>query len=378
MAFSVFMSDPVPSNPQLVVDLSALIRNYRTLQGVARCEVAAVVKADAYGLGMKPVVETLVGAGCHTFFAAYASEGAQVRAIAPDAEIFIFAPFVEVDADLLFDNSLKPCLYDVSQARTFSAAAWERGRHARAALHVETGINRLGMNRKAVETFLSDESLQSIKIDLLMSHLACADDLESPNNRSQLEEFVGYREKFPDLRASLANSAGIFLGPEYHFDMVRSGIALYGHDPHYEKIPARVVPVATLQARLGQIKTVEPGQSVGYGATVTCATATRLGVVLAGYADGIMRRLGNEGPEGPQTVSINGHRAPIFGRVSMDLITVDLSQFAPDEVKPGALVEIFGCDVKVEELAQRARTIPYEIFTHVGSRVPRVYVDGCG
>ncbi len=369
------MSDPIPSNPQLIVDLGALKRNYRTLQTFVQSEVGAVVKADAYGLGMKPIVEALAGEGCRTFFAAYASEGAQIRAIAPDVEIFIFAPFVEIDAEVLFDNALKPCLYDINQARAFVASAEERGRVPQAALHVETGINRLGMSRRAVEAFLSDPSLKAVQIDLLMGHLACADDPESAQNESQLEAFRFFHRLLPGIRASLANSAGVFLGPLYHFDLVRPGIALYGHDPHFERVEPRVEPVATLQARVGQIKTVEPGQSIGYGATVTCTAPTRVGVVLAGYADGIMRRLGNDGPEGPQTVAINGRRAPIFGRVSMDLITVDLSGFAPDEVTPGARVEIFGREVRVEELARRARTIPYEIFTQIGSRVPRVYLD---
>ena len=205
-----------------------------------------------------------------------------------------------------------------------------------------------------------------------MSHLACADEPSAPVNRRQLDRFRAIRRAFPDAHASLANSAGTFLGPDYHFDLVRPGIALYGHDPHYAHTAPRVRPVAKLEARLGQIATVEPGESVGYGGVATCDVARRIGVVLAGYADGIPRSLYQPGRR--FEVAVAGHRAPLYGTVSMDMITIDLSGVPEDAVGVGAWVEIFGPNAFIERVAEQCGTIPYEILTGIGPRVKRIYV----
>ena len=205
-----------------------------------------------------------------------------------------------------------------------------------------------------------------------MSHLACADEPSASLNRRQLDRFRALRGVFPDARASLANSAGTFLGSDYHFDLVRPGIALYGHDPHYAHTTPRVRPVATLEARIGQIATVDPGESVGYGAVVTCDVARRIGVVLVGYADGIPRALYRRGRR--FEVAVAGYRAPLFGTVSMDMITIDLSDVPEGAAQVGAWVEVFGPNAPIERVSEQSGTIPNDILTGIGPRVERVYV----
>ena len=290
-----------------------------------------------------------------------------------DVEIFVLMPNVAEDLPTLRECDLIPCLFDLDGVDRWIEGLSAGGTPAPAALHVETGIHRLGLDAAELDALLADRSRRSrLHVTLLMSHLACADDPEAPANRRQLDRFRAIRDAFPGVRASLANSAGTFLGPDWHFDLVRPGIALYGHDPHYLHTAPRVRPVATLEASLGQITTVEPGESVGYGARATCDTVRRIGVVLAGYADGIPRALYQ--PDRRLEVVVSGYRAPLFGAVSMDMVTVDLSEVPEDAVDVGARVEIFGPNAPVERVAEQTGTIPYEILTGIGPRVRRVSV----
>ena len=361
------------SNARLVVDLEALTSNYACLQRVTGARVGAVVKADAYGLGLPAVSGALRRSGCELYFTALASEGAALRSILPDVDIFVFSPLIKKDIELLLANDLLPCLYAFDEIRQFITRSKAAGKNPRAALHVETGINRLGLDREGLDAFRSDGLGGELQIELLMSHLACADEPDSPLNRRQLERFVAIKNLFPGVPASLANSAGTFLGTDYHFDVVRPGIALFGHDPHSPIRTPRVEPVATLKAFLGQVKTVPAGESVGYGATASCDAATRVGTVLAGYADGIPRNLADNHDGRMSMVSIAGRRVPLFGRVSMDLTTVDLSGLGADEPRPGEAVEFFGRNLPIEEIASAAGTIPYELLTRTGARVTRSY-----
>ena len=357
---------------RLVVDLAALAGNYRTIASSTAAEVAGVVKANGYGLGALAVAPALHAAGCRTFFTAFTSEAVELRRILGDAEIFVLMPLVGDEAHILLEHRLIPCLFDSDGIDRWTGSAAARGGPARAALHVETGIHRLGLGGEELDTLLGDDARRSrLDVTLLMSHLARADEPSAPSNRRQLHRFRAIRERFPDARASFANSAATFLGADYHFDLVRPGIALYGHDPHYQHTTPRVRPVATLQARLGQIATVEPGESVGYGGAATCDVARRVGVVLAGYADGIPRSLYQPGRR--FEVVVAGYRAPLFGTVSMDMITVDLSGVPEDAVEVGAWVEIFGRNAPIERVAEQTGTIPYEVLTGIGPRVERIY-----
>ena len=357
---------------RLVVDLAALAENYRTIASSTSAEVAGVVKANGYGLGAPAVARALHAAGCRTFFTALTSEAVELRRVLGDAEIFVLMPLVGDEAHILLEYRLIPCLFDSGGIDRWTGSAAARGGPARAALHVETGIHRLGLGGEELETLLGDDARRSrLDVTLLMSHLARADEPSAPSNRRQLHRFRAIREVFPDARASFANSAATFLGADYHFDLVRPGIALYGHDPHYQHTTPRVQPVATLEARLGQIATVEPGESVGYGGVATCDVARRIGVVLAGYADGIPRSLYQRGRR--FEVVVAGYRVPLFGTVSMDMISVDLGGVPEDVVEVGAWVEIFGRNAPIERVAEQTGTIPYEVLTGIGSRVQRIY-----
>ncbi|WP_025772377.1 alanine racemase [Thioalkalivibrio sp. HK1] len=393
------------SPARLIVDLAALGENYRTIRTLAEggsgpSEVAAVVKADAYGLGMPAVARALFSAGCRTFFTAFSHEGIALRQVlGDDSEIFVLIPtFGLGDMDSLGGATdapaatpdpaseieamrrfrLIPCLFDLAGIDRWIEST--RPAKAPAALHVETGINRLGLAPKDLERLLQDRSrLARLDIVLLMSHLACADDPADPANDEQRRRFCAILRDFPGIRTSLANSAGGFLGSEYHFDLLRPGIALYGHDPHdlaphdSQAPSSRMRPVATLQARLGQVRELAAGERIGYGGKARCHGPRRVGVVLAGYADGIPRSL--YGPRGAAEASIDGHRAPFFGTVSMDMTTIDLTHLPESSVRPGAWVELFGTDPSITEVAQRAGTIPYEILTGIGPRVERIYIQ---
>ena len=356
-----------------------------------------MVKADGYGLGASSVARALHAAGCRTFFTAFTREAAALRRTLRDVEIFVLMPRTGDEAHVLHEHRLIPCLFDLDGIDRWIGSAAAHGAPARAALHVETGIHRLGLAGEALDTLRSDHARRSrLEVALLMSHLACADEPSSPANRRQLDRFRAMRDAFPGVRASLANSAGTFLGRDYHFDLVRPGIALYGHDPHHAHTTPRVRPVATFEARLGQIATVESGERVGYGGAATCEAARRIGVVLAGYADGVPRSLyqpgrplevvvaghraplfgrpGGAGDPAPDPDVVAGYRAPLFGRVSMDMTTVDLSGVPEDAAGAGAWVEIFGPNASIERVAEQAGTIPYEILTGIGPRVERVCV----
>ena len=357
---------------RLVVDLEALGGNYRTIASSTAASAAAVVKADGYGLGLGGIAHTLYTAGCRAFFTAFSHEAVELRRILDDVEIFVLMPQVRDDAPVLLDHRLIPCLFDLDGVDRWIGEAAADGAQARAALHVDTGMHRLGFGGEEFDALIGDDGRRSrLDVTLLMSHLACADDPSAPANRRQLDRFRAIRNAFPDARASLANSAGIFLGPEFHFDLVRPGIALYGHDPHYQHRTPRVRPVATFEALVGQILNLGPGDSVGYGGVATCDIERRIAVVMAGYADGVPRNLYR--PDSRMEVAVAGCTAPLFGRVSMDMITIDLSELPPDAVRTGAWVEMFGRNVVIERIAEQAATIPNEILTRVGPRVERVY-----
>ena len=379
------MNSPAPSPPtplipvanRLVVDLGALRNNFRSLASRgAAAECAAVVKADAYGLGLEPVVRTLDRAGARTFFTAFTGEAACLRTLLPDAGIFVLSPSLESDAAALLRENLVPCLYDRAGVAAWSALGAARGAPVPAAIHVETGINRLGMSDREAR-LLSREWKPGGWLDLrlVISHLASGDDPKASANRIQLERFRALRSLFPQVPASLASSAGVLLGPEYHFDLLRPGISLFGHDPHYRDTAPRVRPVATFEARLAQVKHLRAGETIGYGGTFTCPHAMRAGVVLAGYADGLPRRMSSTEGESPLRLAIGRHRVPVLGRVSMDMTVVDLSEVPEEDTPPGTMVELFGSRVSIESVSERAGTIPNEILTGIGSRVGRVYMD---
>lgn len=352
----------------LTVDLDAVRENWRMLKGMVgpTAECAATVKADAYGLGMERIAPVLAGAGCRTFFVAAIDEGIALRHLVPDARIFVLnGPFPGTGRDFL-EHRLVPVLNAREQVE-----AWTTGGGGDAAIHVDTGMSRLGMSHDELAAVAAvPEAVAALNPILLMSHLACAEDGESEMNAGQLARFLEARRLLPAVPASLANSSGIFLGPGYHFDMVRPGAALFGVAPRAGQ-PNPMRQVVRLQGKIVQLRDVDRPMTVGYGATHRVTGRGRVATVAVGYADGFPRSLSNRG-----CGHVGGVRVPLVGRVSMDLITFDVSEAPPEAVRPGAMIDLIGCENPVDAVAEQAGTIGYEILTSLGRRYCRHYIGG--
>lgn len=358
----------------LTIDLDAIAANYRLLRdrlGGAVC--AAVVKADGYGLGAVPVARRLVREGCDTFFVAQPGEGIALRAAltdaAPACTIYVLNGLMPGTADLYLEHGLIPVLNHPEEAERWTRAARDRGDALPAILHVDTGMSRLGCTPADAEALATiPDRLAGIDLRYVMSHLACADDPGNAKNREQLDLFRRLRNLFPGTRGSFANSSGIFLGADYRFDMARPGAALYGVRPlRNESNPMN--QVVHLQGRILQCRFIDRGQSVGYGASHLVAARTRIATVGVGYADGYLRSLGNRA-----SAVIGGVRVPMVGRVSMDLITFDVTDLPEDGCRAGDLVDLIGPDHGIDDLADEAGTIGYEILTSFGARYERRYL----
>lgn len=366
------MTDALPFPGHLTIDLGALARNWQAAnEASGGATASAVVKADGYGLGVVPVVEALYRAGCRTFFVALASEGMAVRKALPDADIYVLNGTMKGTTTAMVEADLVPVLNDLTQISQWKACCDAAGRSLPAALMLDTGMSRLGLDAEQVAVAGSNpEVLGNLDLKLVMSHLACADDSSSEMNAQQRASFDTLRARLPDAPASLANSAGIFLGADYHYDLTRPGICLYGASP-FAAAPAPFEPVIRAMAEIVQVRDVKAGDTIGYGATYTASGAMRTATVAAGYADGIFRMAGNSA-----MAAINGTLVPYVGRVSMDLIALDISVLDRASVTAGDLVELLGSRVSVDDLAQAAGTIGYEVLTSLGSRYERRYITG--
>jgi len=370
-------SDIPPEAPSLLtIDLAALRKNYRKIKSLAKdAACGVVVKADAYGIGAHRAVEALSAEGCDTYFIATLDEARLVRQVAPEATLYALDSLLPGTADLFAEIDLRPILGSVAEVEDWAALARARGQRLPAAFHIDTGMNRLGLRAGDLDEIIQPPSpLEDFDISLVMSHLACADDPDNPRNETQRQTFDALRAKLPPVPASLANSGGVFLGPAYHYDMVRPGIALYGG--RAAKLGGQTMePVVRLEGRILQVKQAEAGETVGYGATRMLKRATRIAIIAAGYADGYVRALGSSDARDGGPVYFGDHEAPILGRVSMDLIAVDVTGLPQELTARGALVELLGDHVGIDDLADIAGTIGYEILTGLGQRHHRVYLD---
>jgi alanine racemase len=347
------------TRPSLTIDLLAIVENFRRITAqVKPAEVAPVVKADAYGLGAKHVAAALTAAEVKTFFVAHAEEGIELRAIAPAATIYVLHGYAAEHKGLFAEYRLAPVLSSPPQL-----VAWlKSGLRTDYALHVDSGLSRLGLSEQDLD--MVEGAAAPV---MVMSHLASSDDPEHEKNAEQLARFKNVLKRFSTARVSLAASGGCFLGAEFAFDLVRPGIALYGGNPRKSgENPMK--GVVTLTAPLLQVRSIDRGDTVGYGATYTASGPRRLGIAALGYADGLMRSLSNRGHG-----VIAGVKCPIVGRVSMDLVTLDVTHAPQAEVHAGATVEFIGKDQSVDDLARAAGTLPYEIFTRLGPRIVRHY-----
>lgn len=373
-------NDVIPPDARAVlrIDLDALRANWRKLnEASGRAECAGVIKANAYGLGIDQICHALTEEGCRTFFVATLDEGRQIRAVQPGAVIYILDGLLPGAAEYYSGFDLRPALSSLSEIREWAAYCRDRGRRLSAAIHIDTGMNRLGLPESEVEELAADPSvLKDFRVALILSHLACADVPANPMNAAQREMFERLTARLPPAPRSLANSGGIFLGPDFHYDLVRPGIVLYGGRAH-ENRPNPMETVVRLSARVLQVFDVAPGSTVGYGATYQVDRPSRLATIACGYADGFLRALsGSTGKPGPVGF-IGEHPVRVIGRVSMDLITLDVSNVPDDQVYRGAWVEVMGDRVTLDDLTDRAGTIGYELLSRLGRRVHRIY-EGAG
>lgn len=357
------MPAATPNRAHLTLSLDALAANYRALARLAapaRC--GAAIKADAYGLGLEPVARRLLDEGCRDFFVATWGEAAALRALAGDVGLHVLNGLSGDDVPAARALAARPVLCAPEQLALWRAA----GAGHPCDVMVDTGINRLGIPAAS----LADADLDGLTIDVLASHLACADDPPHPLNRDQAFAFSAVRRRFPAGRYSLANSAGILLGADYHHDLVRPGLSLYGGIP-VDAARGHILPVLTLGAEVLQVKTVPAGATVGYNATWTADRPTRVATLGLGYADGYPRSLTNRG-----WVGAGDRRLPVIGRVSMDLVTVDATS-APDLVAGNRVDMLGGAGPSLATLAELAGISQYELLTGLGSRYERT-VSGQG
>ena len=357
------------AEPRLTVDLDALAANFGTLKAQApNAEVAPVVKAEAYGLGAEPVALRLWAEGARRFFVARVSEGEQLRkALGPHlkADVYVLDGAPRGSLPRIADAGLIPILNTLAQVEE-AAAFSSRHEPLPVGLHIDTGLNRLGLRVEEAEALVqAPDRLKGLELGLVMSHLACGPNPDHPMNQRQLEAFRGAAALFPDARKSFANSAGIFLGPDFHFDVMRPGITLYGGGPR-ERHDPRIAAVATLEAPILQVRAVPPGESIGYDATFTATEPMRVAIIPLGHADGMLRALAGRG-----FAVFEGARRRILGCVSMDLIAIDVT--GCEEARPGAMVEMIGPNALLDDAAEAAGTISYEILVRLSGRAERIY-----
>lgn len=355
---------------KLVIDLEALRDNYRKIVGfVHPATVSVVVKANAYGLGLQKIAEELFSIGCKSFFVANLEEAIELRKILPNSEIHILNGLYKGWGELLLEYDLKPVLNNFQQMDLWLNTAKLVNRPLPADIHIDTGMSRLGFLYEEIDelaTKLATNKL--IKTDIVLSHLACSSDPKHPANAAQLSKFNKLTKLFYPKRFSLSASSGIFLGKSYHFDLVRPGVAIYGGNPT-PGLPNPMKQVIQLKGTIVQTRRISEGQTVGYGATFKANAPKDIAVISIGYSHGVMRSLSNRG-----TVWIREFEAPILGRISMDLITVDISKIPSELTSTGTCVNLFGAHQTVDQVAKEAGTIDYEVLTGLGQTSNREYV----
>jgi len=361
----------------LTIDLAALADNWRSLARRAapgRC--AAVVKANAYGIGLDRAAPALWAAGARTFFVAHLGEGIAARRLLPEnAEIYVLNG-LEAGADPAdyVEHRLKPAIGSPEELERWSAFAARKGRPLPSALHLDTGMRRLGFDSLDSLTGAMAAHGAACGADLLMSHFVSSEVPDDPLNGLQIARFEAARAAFPHLPASFANSSGIFLAARPIHDLARPGYALYGGNPTPGR-PNPMQPVVTLAVAAQQTRWIEAGESCGYNAQWTAKRRTRLATLAVGYADGLPRGAGATDARPGAEVAIAGRHCPLVGRVSMDLVIADVTDLPDDAVRPGTSAELFGAEVEIDDFAARSGTIGYQVLTSLGARYRRSYVS---
>ena len=352
--------------PILTVDLSAIRANYRLLkERHAKKSCAAVVKANAYGLGVEDVSKALWDEGCRTFFVATLAEAVQLRKTLADARIGVFGGLLAKEEKKYLRHRLTPVLNELSQVKRWEKAA----AGAPAIIHVDTGMTRLGFTQTDLKELVHKHAhFCEHSVAYVMSHLACASEPEHPKNAEQLMRFKQALQLLPRARGSLCNSSGVFLAEKFHFDLARPGCALYGINPTEDTNPMQ--QVATLSAPLLQVRTLDVNETVGYGGTYKAPKGSRIAIAGIGYADGWMRLQSNIGH-----AYVAGVKVPLAGRVSMDMVALDVSTLPAQALDKAGCAEFINAQQTVDDIATLCGTIGYEVFTRLGRRVLRQYTN---
>ena len=357
----------------LEIDLGAIQKNWRFLQGKVgkAVQCAAVVKADGYGLGALPVAKALAAAGCKIFFVATLEEGLALREALKTAEIVVLNGLLPRTESEFLRARLTPVLNDLGQLDVWRKLVLPMKQRPPAVLHLDTGLSRLGLSRTETQVLMGEpDRLAGVALRAIISHLVVAEDPKHGKNAEQRRLFLAARRKLPPTPASLSASSGIFLGPDFHFDMVRAGAALYGINPLTDQLNPMSQAVH-LKGKIVQVRDVDRGETVGYGAEHRMDRGGRIATVAVGYADGWFRSSQNRAMAG-----IAGRQVPIVGRISMDLITLDVTGLDPALVQVGGFADLIDAKNTADIVGTRAGTIGYEVLTALGRRYHRVYHGG--
>lgn len=358
--------------PTATINLSVIAANYRLLKSLApMADMAGVVKANAYGLGAPEITRTLIAEGCKHFYVANTDEAFALRRAFPDINIAVLSGFANAEITDAVGHNIIPVINNIDALEALQNTAAQSHKKAKAILHIDTGMNRLGFGEKEWRLIYENpHRTDAIDVLYVMSHLACSDEPHHPKNREQLECFKSRTAFFPQLKKSFANSCGVLLGPDYHYDQCRVGRALYGTDldPAFQ---IKLQNAVSLHAPILMTRTLDRDETVGYGATQLVKKGSRLATLAAGYADGLPRILTNSSPS---HFYIGEYKTPLAGRISMDLIVLDISNVPEQLAHAGARVEIVGPHQSIDQLAAQSDTIGYELLTHIAPRVRKHYI----
>ena len=346
----------------LNVDLGAIIHNYTLIKSQSStAECAAVVKANAYGLGMDVIAPTLYNkTGCNTFFVANLVEAVKLHAILPTAIIYVFNGLFEDQIETYVENNIRPILSDPGQIELWN------GKKEACAIHFDTGINRLGLSEQQAEEFLNGSP--DLNLSLVMSHLVRSEEKGHPTNAAQLNRFKKITDELSNIPASLSNSGGVFLGPEYHFDLLRPGIMLYGGNPGLPQLPSGIKNAVEVKGKILQIRHLEIGETVGYNAIWKAERPSKIAVINVGYADGQLKVADLK-----TQVFVAGHHATIVGKTSMDMVAVDITGPEFDQITIKDEVELIGTNITLEMACEVSTLGQYEILTGIGQRYAKTY-----
>ncbi len=357
--------------PTLTVSLPAIVANWQLLRTrFTGEECGAVVKANGYGLGAVPIAEALAKAGCHTFFVATIDEAIELREALPDVRILVLHGVQKGEEFAFAAHRIIPILSSHEQIKRWKPIAAEHV-HAVSALHLDTAMGRLGLQHDEFIALMTKnpKALEECRVGLMMTHFACAPDVEHPLNQQQLAAFRTLLAYAPGIPVSMCNSGGIFLSPEYHFNLARPGCSLYGIAPQ-DDTPNPMQQVAQWDAPIISTRLLERAQSISYGASYNAAKGTRIATVATGYADGYLRYLSNKG-----VGYVGEHQVPLIGRVTMDMICFDVTAVPESLLQEGMPITLLGDrdGIRVDEVAASANSIGYEFLTRIGTRVQRIY-----